>query len=209
MLAVDDSKSMGESRSGELAFETLALVSKSLSMLEVGEISIVGFGNAVRVAHEFDKPFTNEAGARIFEQFSFQQTKTDVRKLIAESISLFREARNKSSGTGAELWQLQLIISDGVCEDHDTIRRLVRQAQEDKIMIVFVIIDALRGSSIMEMSQAKFEVDSTGGMKLKMERYLDDFPFGYYLVVSNVRHLPSVLSAALRQWFTEVVEASG
>ncbi|KAH0565336.1 hypothetical protein GP486_001268 [Trichoglossum hirsutum] len=209
MLAVDDSKSMGESGSGELAFETLALVSKSLSMLEVGEIAIVGFGSAVRVAHEFDKPFTNEAGARVFEQFSFQQTKTDVQKLIAESINLFREARNKSSGTGAELWQLQLIISDGVCEDHDTIRRLVRQAQEEKIMMVFIIIDALRGSSIMDMSQAKFDVDPAGGMKLKMERYLDGFPFGYYLVVSNVKHLPSVLSAALRQWFAEVVEASG
>ncbi|KAH0536881.1 hypothetical protein FGG08_006284 [Glutinoglossum americanum] len=209
MLAVDDSRSMGESGSGQLAFETLALVSKSLSMLEVGEISVVGFGNTVRVAHEFDKPFTNEAGVRILEQFGFQQTKTDVRKLISESINLFREARNQSSGAGTELWQLQLIISDGICEDHDTIRRLVRQAQEERIMIVFIIIDALRGSSIMDMTQAKFEADSTGSMKVKMERYLDGFPFGYYLVVSNVRELPIVFSTALRQWFAEVVDASG
>jgi len=209
MLAVDDSKSMGESGSGQLAFETLALVSKSLSMLEVGEICIVGFGENVRVAHEFDKPFSSEAGVHVFQHFGFQQTKTNVRKLVAESIDLFREARNKTFSAGADLWQLELIISDGVCEDHDTIRRLVRQAQEERIMIVFVIVDALRGSSIMDMTQATFEPDENGEMKLKMNRYLDGFPFGYYLVVGDVRELPGVLATALRQWFAEVVDAAG
>ena len=209
MVAVDDSKSMGESGSGQLAFETLALVSKSLSMLEVGEICILGFGDDVRVAHEFDKPFSSESGVHVFQQFGFQQTKTDVRKLIAESIDLFRDARSKTFGAGADLWQLELIISDGVCEDHDTIRRLVRQAQEERIMVVFVIVDALRGSSIMDMSQATFEPDEGGQMKLKMRRYLDDFPFGYYLVVGDVKELPGVLATALRQWFAEVVDAAG
>jgi len=209
MVAVDDSKSMGESGSGQLAFETLALVSKSLSMLEVGEICIVGFGDDVRVAHEFDKPFSSETGVHVFQQFGFQQTKTDVRKLVAESIDLFRDARNKTFGAGADLWQLELIISDGVCEDHDTIRRLVRQAQEERIMLVFVIVDALPGSSIMDMSQATFEPDEGGQMKLRMRRYLDDFPFGYYLVVGDVRELPEVLATALRQWFAEVVDAAG
>ena len=209
MIAIDDSKSMGESGSGQLAFETLALVSKSLSMLEVGEICIVGFGDDVRVAHEFDKPFSSETGVHVFQQFGFQQTKTDVRKLVAESIDLFRDARSKTFGAGADLWQLELIISDGVCEDHGTIRKLVRQAQEERIMIVFVIVDALRGSSIMDMSQATFEPDEDGQMKLRMRRYLDDFPFGYYLVVGNVRELPGVLATALRQWFAEVVDAAG
>ena len=208
MLAVDDSKSMGESGSGQLAFETLALVSKSLSMLEVGEICIVGFGNEVHVAHEFDKPFSSEAGAQIIQHFGFQQTTTNVRKLVADSIILFREARRKSFYAGTELWQLEIIISDGICEDHDTIRRLVRQAQEERIMIVFVIVDALlKGESIVDMSQAVFEPDATGETKLKIKRYLDGFPFAYYLVVGDVRELPGVLAQALRQWFAEVVES--
>ena len=209
MLAVDDSKSMDESGSGHLAFETLALVAKSLSMLEVGEICIVGFGNEVRVAHEFDKPFSSDAGAQIFQHFGFQQTKTNVKKLVADSILLLREARRKSFNAGTELWQLELIISDGVCEDHETIRRLVRQAQEEQIMIVFIIVDALRKEeSIMDMSQAVFEPDAaTGETKLKIKRYLDGFPFPYYLVVGDVRDLPAVLAQALRQWFAEVVES--
>ena len=114
--------------------------------------------------------------------------------------------RRKTFNAGTDLWQLELIISDGICEDHDAIRRLVRQAQEERIMIVFVIVDALlKGESIMDMSQAVFEPDATGVTKLKIKRYLDDFPFPYYLVVGNVRELPSVLAQALRQWFAEVV----
>ncbi len=205
MLAVDDSKSMGESGSGQLAFQTLALVANSLSMLEAGEISVVGFGNEVNVAHDFCRPFTAEAGAQTLQHFTFQQTGTNVRKLVARSISLFREARSKNVNAGTDLWQLELIISDGLCEDHDRIRRLVRQAQEERIMIVFVIIDALvKGQSIMNMSQAMFDSDG-GGVRIK--RYLDGFPFPYYLVVGDVRELPGVLAQALRQWFSEVVES--
>ncbi|KAJ6011835.1 hypothetical protein N7499_013194 [Penicillium canescens] len=214
MLAVDDSKSMLESGSGQLAFETLALVAKSLSMLEAGDLCVLGFGNEdhVRVAHEFGKPFSSEAGSQVFQHFSYQQTGTNVRKLIADSIALFREARwKRSPGSGsADLWQLQLIISDGICEDHDTIRRLVRQALEERIMIVFIIVDAIKGSSILDLSQANFEADpaSGGEMKLKMKRYLDHFPFPYYLVVRDVKELPSVLATALKQWFAEVVDVS-
>ncbi|KAI2789207.1 hypothetical protein POX_e07237 [Penicillium oxalicum] len=214
MLAVDDSKSMLESGSGQLAFETLALVAKSLSMLEAGDLCVLGFGNEdhVRVAHEFGKPFSSEAGSQVFQHFSYQQTGTNVRKLIADSIALFREARwKRSPGSGsADLWQLQLIISDGICEDHDTIRRLVRQALEERIMIVFIIVDAVKGSSILDLSQASFEADpnSGGEMKLRMKRYLENFPFPYYLVVRDVRELPSVLATALKQWFAEVVDVS-
>ena len=205
MLAVDDSKSMGESGSGQLAFETLALVANSLTMLEAGEISVVGFGNEVNVAHDFGRPFTTEAGAQTLQHFTFQQTGTNVRKLVAQSIILFREARSKNFNAATDLWQLELIISDGLCEDHDSIRRLVRQAQEERIMIVFVIIDALvKGQSIMNMSQAMFDSDG-GGVRIK--RYLDGFPFPYYLVVGDVRELPGVLAQALRQWFSEVVES--
>ncbi|KAB8209997.1 hypothetical protein BDV34DRAFT_209809 [Aspergillus parasiticus] len=176
MLAVDDSKSMLESGSGQLAFETLALVAKSLSMLEAGDL----------VAHEFGKPFSAEAGTQVFQHFSYQQT-----------------ARWKQSpGSGnADLWQLELIISDGICEDHETIQRLVRQAQEERIMIV----------SILDLTQASFEPDTesgTGEMKLKMKRYLEGFPFPYYLVVRDVRELPAVLATALKQWFAEVVDVS-
>ncbi|KAL8853100.1 MAG: hypothetical protein Q9221_001982 [Calogaya cf. arnoldii] len=227
MLAVDDSQSMASlSGGGEgLAFETLALVSKSLSMLEVGELCIVGFGEDVTVAHPFDRPFTDEAGANVFQRFSFQQRRTNILELVRESITLFREARRGNmAANGAEIWQLELIISDGVCEDHEAIRRLVRQAMEERIMIVFIIVDSInadagastgsaagkkkeKGTSVVDMQTAVFEADGGDGeKKLKIKRYLDGFPFGYYVIVGDVKELPGVLSQALRGWFGEVVE---
>ncbi|KAK1816461.1 AAA ATPase midasin [Friedmanniomyces endolithicus] len=218
MLAIDDSKSMAESESKHLAFETVALVTKAMSMLEVGELSVVGFGETVNVAHDFSTPFTSDAGAQIFKQFSFAQSRTNVRQLLAESIELFRSARLKASGSASELWQLQLIISDGVCEDHPSIRQLVRQAQEERIMVVFIVVDAAAQKaqaaggpkqSILDLQTAEFVKDEAGEMQLKMVKYLDTFPFNYYLIVREVQELPAVLAGALRQWLAEVVETGG
>jgi midasin (ATPase involved in ribosome maturation) len=215
MLAVDDSKSMGESGSGSLAFETLVMVSKSLSMLEVGQICVVGFGENVRVAHDFETPFSSDAGPKVFQNFGFDQSRTDVTRLVRESIELFRTARAKASSSPADLWQVELIISDGVCDssEHEPIRRLLREAIDERIMMVFVIVDDVKnkkkGESVMDLKEAKFvKNEMTGQSEVKIERYLDTFPFQYYLVVSDVKELPGVLATLLRQWFAEVVDSS-
>lgn len=206
MIAVDDSKSMAESSSVALAFETVALVAKALSQLEVGQISIVSFGEKTRLIHPFDQPFTSEAGVKVFECFLFDQLRTNVKTLVETSIGIFESVKVNSS---VDLWQLEIIISDGVCEDHETLRRLVRKAQEEKIMIVFVILDSVRESSILNMNQVRFETAADGTQELKMDRYLDSFPFGFYLVVNDIRELPGILALALRQWLAEIVDATG
>jgi midasin len=205
MIAVDDSKSMAESNSINLAFKTVTLVAKALSQLEVGQISIVSFGETTRLIHPFGQPFTSESGVKIFQSFTFNQTKTNVKTLVEKSLSIFESARTNSN---AGLWQLEIIVSDGVCEDHDALRRLARKAQEEKIMIVFVIVDSVRESSIFTLEGVKFEKDESGGMALKMYKYLDSFPFRFYLVVSDIKELPGVLALALRQWLAEIVDAT-
>ncbi|KAI9658502.1 MAG: hypothetical protein M1831_003940 [Alyxoria varia] len=251
LLAIDDSKSMAESGAGGLALSTLALVGRALEMLEVGEVGVVRFGAEANVAHELGKPFTRDAGADALSQFGFSQQKTDVRKLVERSIDIFREARLKSHGSDSELWQLQLIISDGICEDHDRIRRLLMTAQEERMMMVFVIVDGDTGArggtsssagrvvhddddeprppaqhqkqqqpksnrqSILNLETVDFvqetpgandDEDDTGPTmpRLVRKKYLDTFPFKYYLVVRDVRELPEVLAGALRRWFEEV-----
>lgn len=206
MISIDDSKSMAETEGCvDLAFETVVLVSRALAMLEVGQIGILRFGEVADMVHPFSQPFTADAGIRVLQSFTFNQQKTNVTNLLQTSITLFEAARAQSQSP-ANLWQLQLIISDGVCEDHDCLQRLVRRALEAKVMVVFVIVDAAREGSILEMSKVKFVEDDMGGSRLVMERYLDTFPFGYYLIVRNVRELPEVLASALRQWLQEVVE---
>lgn len=220
MIAVDDSQSMAESGSADLAFETVALVARSLTMLEAGELCVVGFGNDVRVTHPFEKPFTSDAGAEVFSKFGFKQDRTDVRKLVDVSTNIFQSARLRATGAGADLWQLQIIISDGVCDNHAEIQRLVRKAQEQRIMVLFVIVDAGKngdggssdaaGQQNREKKQSILDlqsVDITEDGKVVRWRYMDRFPFKWYLVVRDVRDLPSVLATALRQWFAEVVES--
>jgi midasin len=198
-----------------------------MAMLEVGEVGVVGFGDGVNVAHEFDKPFTSEAGVRVFEQFGFDASKTNVRGLVDRSLELFKNARQCGPSSGGEdLWQLMLIVSDGLCDDHAEIQRLVRKAQEERVMIVFIIIDSSAAApfvptpapsehpgaqppapqkeqpktSILDLQSAVFTPEG----KVVRYKYMERFPFRYYLVVRDVRELPGVLAGALRQWFGEV-----
>lgn len=221
MIALDDSKSMAESGASNLALKTLTLVARSMAMLEVGEVAVTGFGDNINVAHDFDKPFTSEAGVRVFEQFGFNQQKTDVRGLVHKSLDLFAEARRKgSSSAGEDLWQLMLIVSDGICDSHAEIQRLIRRAQEERVMIVFVIIDSAASTPVAKQDEAgvadakkeekkgimdlqSVEISAEG--KVVRWKYMERFPFRYFLVVRDVRELPGVLAGALRQWFGEVV----
>lgn len=84
-------------------------------------------------------------------------------------------------------------------------------------MVVFIVVDAAAQSkaseagtkqSILDLQTAEFAKDASGEMQLKMVKYLDTFPFGYYLIVRDIQELPGVLAGALRQWFSEVVETN-
>lgn len=47
LLAMDDSLSMSDSCAMDRAFDTMALLTKSLSLLEVGDIGVASFGENV------------------------------------------------------------------------------------------------------------------------------------------------------------------
>ncbi|KAK9375024.1 uncharacterized protein V1513DRAFT_425144 [Lipomyces chichibuensis] len=215
MIALDDSKSMSESQSVELAFDTLTLVTRALERLESGQLSIVRFGETCEVVHPFQKPFTSEAGAQVFQWFGFTQVRTNVHALVEKSMALFNEAKSDTKG---DMWQLEIIISDGVCGNHEQLQRLVRRAREQKIMLVFIVVDGLQKSadrdgqktvsqSILDMKQVAYETDKESGqMSLKMTSYLSSFPFEFYVIVRSISELPSVLASVLRQYFAEIAE---
>lgn len=59
--------------------------------------------------------------------------------------------------------------------------------------------------SIMDMQQVSYVTDNnTGGMVLKVDKYLDSFPFEFYVVVKNIQELPEMLALILRQYFSEI-----
>ncbi|KAI0526336.1 hypothetical protein F5B22DRAFT_153601 [Xylaria bambusicola] len=207
LLCVDDSKSMGESSSGVLALESLVMVSRALTMLEVGEIGVLGFGTNVFTAHEFSEPFaSHDAGAKVLQRFAFQQDYTNIKSLVRQTIERFRLARQQSASRSSEdLWQLALILSDGLTpsSEHEDIQVLLREAMEERIMIVFIIMDDTtqkKEQSVLKLKKVKFLSND----EIKTEYYLDTFPFQYYLVVHNLEDLPGALAGLLRTWFAEV-----
>lgn len=208
LLCLDDSKSMAESQSGALALESLVMVSRALSMLEAGQIGVLGFGERVFSAHDLTTPFTShDAGARALRKFTFSQDKTDVANLISHTTTLFRESRLASPS--ADPWQLSLILSDGLTQSstHDTIRRLLRESLQERIITVFIVLDdpaKKTAESVLNLKEAKFVKDEEGNPRVVIERYLDTFPFAYYLVVHELGELPFALAGLLRTWFAEV-----
>lgn len=67
VVAIDDSRSMSESRCGEVAIEALITVCRAMSQLEVGQLAAVSFGaqGNVRLLQGFEQPFTSEAGIKV------------------------------------------------------------------------------------------------------------------------------------------------
>jgi midasin len=219
LLSLDDSRSMADTKSVHLAYQTLALVSQALTKLEVGQIGIARFGENVEILHDFNSnAFSDAEGSRIMNTFTFQQHRTDVAKLVGNSLDVLADARRaQSTSSSGDLWQLEIIISDGVCQDHAQLRKLLRRALQERVMIVFLVIDSLKPPpsstetaavtanrpSILNMQTVAYK-EVNGEMKIEMERYLDTFPFEYYVVLRDVEALPEVLSETLRQWMARV-----
>ena len=54
------------------------------------------------------------------------------------------------------------------------------------------------------MNSVSYVRGKDGNLELQMERYMDAFPFDYYVVLRDVESLPDVLSETLRQFFERV-----
>lgn len=225
LIALDDSRSMAESHSIHLAYQTLALVSRALARLEVGEVGIAKFGQSVEILHGFDDesgPFNDQAGVKLLNAFRFDQKATDLLGLIETSLQVLEQARDRRSTrstSAADLWQLEIVISDGICQDMERIQTVLRKAEEQRVMIVFVILDSLHShvnagtssgntiqNSILTMQQGVVRKNTNGVMEVKMERYLDLFPFEYYVVLRDVEALPEILSGTLKQFLERISE---
>ncbi|XP_068082683.1 midasin [Anabrus simplex] len=200
VLAIDDSASMADNHSKELAFESLALVSRALTLLESGELSVVSFGEMVKVLHQLGDPFTEQSGARLLQQISFSQNGTRVAQLVEFVTTMFQMSKSRASHS-SDLAQLLVIVSDGrgvFSESPNKVKLAIRQAREAHIFMVFIIVDNPDNqSSVLDIRTPVFK----DGKLECFKPYLDSFPFPFYLILRDINALPGVLSDALRQWF--------
>ncbi|XP_027334240.1 midasin [Abrus precatorius] len=202
VIAVDDSHSMSESCCGDVAIEALVTVCRAVSQLEMGSLAVASFGTKgnIKLLHDFDRPFTGEAGVKMISNLTFKQENTiadepvvDLLKYLTNKLDTAVAKARLPSGHNP-LQQLVLIIADGRFHEKENLKRCVRDVSTGNRMVAFLLLDN-SPESIMDLMEASFE-----GGKMKFSKYMDSFPFPYYIVLRNIDALPRTLANLLRQW---------
>ncbi|KAG5187943.1 midasin [Tribonema minus] len=204
LVAIDDSESMKDRGAGNVAMAALALVASGLTQLEVGQMAVARFGERMQLLHGFDDAFTEDSGAHVLASFGFDQALTRTGVLL-EQAQRFMEAaaddaaaRGGGGGGGDAPRQLVFVISDGHCERESRreVARRIRDMSDRGQLVALIIIDRGGDDSIVNMNSVAF---ARGGVVTR--RYLDGYPFPYYIVLRDLQALPDILADALRQWF--------
>ncbi|XP_051908078.1 midasin isoform X2 [Hippocampus zosterae] len=202
-LAVDDSSSMVDNHSKQLAFESLSVIVNALTLLEVGQVSVYSFGEQVQLLHPFQQQFNDDSGARILRLCTFQQKKTRIAQFLESATKMFLAARKQIfRSTNSETAQLLIIVSDGrglFLEGNQRVMAAVQAARNANVFLIFVVLDNPNSrDSILDIKVPLFK----GPEELpEIRSYMDEFPFPFYVILRDVNALPETLSDALRQWF--------
>ena len=118
------------------------------------------------------------------------------------SVDVFEQHVGCSCGQGmTSIWTEPITTAcldhctDGRFHEKENLSRCVRDALSRKCMVAFLLLDNPQ-ESIMDLMEAPFE-----GGSIKFSKYMDSFPFPYYIVLRNIETLPRTFSDLLRQWF--------
>jgi MoxR-like ATPase len=194
LVAVDDSESMLKSGAGEMALKAMATLATGMSQLEIGEIGVASFGNEMNLLHPFNQPFTAESGSNVVRNFKFDQQRTRTALCVESALMALDTPGDQAS------MQLMFMISDGRIErdSRTALRRLMREMAEKNILLAMIIVEGgdSKKNSITTMKEVTFE-----NGKPNVKRFIEDYPFPYYIILDDMRTLPEVLGDALRQWF--------
>lgn len=210
-LAVDNSSSMSENNCRQMTYQSLALLAKSLSIIESGALSVVSFGQQVRCIHDFGQPYVEAVGAQWLQDLRFNEPKTSYSQLLKFSCDLFERQAQATLGQQSTqiqtVNQLLVIISDGrnVSHEEEEVKLQLRRLRFQGVLTLFIIIDDLnlnKGNSIVDCKR------TVGlGKQVKLLNYMELFPFPFYVLLRQLDAMPSVLGDALRQWFELVSSA--
>jgi midasin len=131
----------------------------------------------------------------VIVDFTFQQKVTNVVSLLDNLVKILEVA--KTNATQADCMQIVFLISDGRFSEREGAKKWLREAHEKNIFIVFIVVDNPKSrDSILELKDVTYP-----NGKLVINRYIDNFPFSYYVILRDINKLPDVLADALRQWF--------
>ena len=204
LVALDDSSSMSDNKSREMALSSLNTLSSALALLEVGQMGVLRFGKTAEVVHGLGSQWSQAAGARIQNQFHFEQKETSLISLLNLSTQLFMKS-SSSAARNLTVSQLLVIVSDGrgvFHEGKEKVMQAVRRARHAGYFCLFLIVENPEAKdSVLDIRLPVF----SAGKLLSIDSYMEHFPFDHYIVLRDVNNLPHTLSDALRQWFELVI----
>lgn len=125
----------------QIAFESLALVSNALTLVEAGDLGIMSYGETPKIIHPLGEPFGVENGSKLINDFTFDEQKTKVGQLVEFATAIFEDKAQLNTDRPA---QLLIIVSDGrgvISEGAEFVRHTIRTAKDNGIFIVFIVVD--------------------------------------------------------------------
>merc|ERR1712106_1134150 len=201
LVALDDSSSMSDNQSREIALSSLNTLSSALALLEVGQFGVLRFGKSAEIIHSLGVQWSQSAGQKIQNQFTFEQKETSLVSLLNLSTQLFARSNSSSSSRNLSVSQLLIIVSDGrgvFHEGREKVLQSVMKARQAGYFCLFLIVENPSApDSVLDIRLPVF----SGGQLVTIDSYMDHFPFQHYIVLRDVINLPHTLSDALRQWF--------
>jgi midasin len=146
LIAIDDSKSMLHNGADVVSMQAVALITKALQQLDVGEFAVLKFGRTAEVLHGLGAAFGVETGPTVFSRLTFEQPNTHVREFLTTSLDYMDTERVRSMSqvrsTTLQLLQVMFIVTDGhLTEDRNELRKLVARAEANRQVLVLIILD--------------------------------------------------------------------
>ncbi|BAM40976.1 uncharacterized protein TOT_030000237 [Theileria orientalis strain Shintoku] len=182
-IAIDNTKSM--SAIAKISIQTIVVIYEAIHKLNIGTLNVIKFGaytpevilNNINTAHNdnwmlrlsFDEESKFSYETGLIQLFQF---------ILAQPH--FIASKNK----------ILIIISDGKF-NKNKVRKYLINIINHNVVPLLVVLDPQ--NSITNMKH----IINTDG-RLVIENYLDNFPFPYYSIISNINNLPNILSDLLR-----------
>jgi len=199
-LAIDDTLSMSEKNVGYLALESLITLALALTKLEVGKINISGIRNGIHEVLPFSKPFQSSDGQRIISQFTFKYADSMSADLgLPQFLTQIQERFTPSTS----FTKILFIISDGFC-NKNLVRPCALSLEDSGVLVIYIILDKKdEKGSVLNVRSTSFE-EVNGQRRVRLQGYMEDFPFRHYIIVQDVHTLTQVLLGVLREYFGRV-----
>ncbi|KAI3381642.1 hypothetical protein SNEBB_009765 [Seison nebaliae] len=199
IIAVDDSLSMKETECQVVAYQSIALLAQTAMFCDIGRFGIVSFGEHVHQLHKDHMPFSMNDGIKVFSQLSFNDNQTNYNQLLNESIELFDDS---SSSGNDRIENLLIILSDGRGINPNQLKSSIEKLNDRNVFILFIVLDQREKNadnckmSILDLNTVSYDEQRN----MKIEKYIDKFPFDNYIVVNDYRKVCRIISNSVEYW---------